>query len=121
MMGQCVPYVKDDVSPAFHRRLCENWRMAIDWLTEKEFNERLCARIARLREERGWTQAQMAAALIVPFERYKKYETRSPMPGYLIPRFAQHVDRDVAYILTGKVAEPGRRAARELRYSETSG
>lgn len=44
----------------------------------------------------------MAAAIGVPFERYKKYETRSPMPAYLIPRFAQIVDRSMSYILTGR-------------------
>lgn len=44
----------------------------------------------------------MATAIGVPFERYKKYETRSPMPMYLVPRFAQMVDRSIAYVLIGK-------------------
>lgn len=117
-MGQCVPFVKDNVSPDFAGEICEPRRM-IEWLGEAEFNDRLCARVARLRDERGWTQAQMATALGVPFERYKKYETRSPLPHYLIPRFAQHVDRDVAYILTGRAAE-ARRGPRTLVRTGTS-
>lgn len=60
------------------------------------------ARVQRLRKERDWSQQQMATAIGVPFERYKKYETRSPLPAYLVPRFAMIVDRSVAYILTGK-------------------
>ena len=35
----------------------------------------------------GWTQQQMADALNIPLERYKKYENRSPMRHDLIPRF----------------------------------
>jgi hypothetical protein len=46
----------------------------------------------------------MADALVVPLDRYKKYETRGPMPAYLIERFALFVGRDVDYVLTGKRA-----------------
>jgi transcriptional regulator with XRE-family HTH domain len=73
---------------------------------EAEFNEKLCARIHRLRNERGWTAGQMATALGVPPDRYRKYEYRSPLPHYLIEQFAIIVGRDVEYILTGKVANP---------------
>ena len=120
MMGQTVPYVKDHVSRDFPPQFCEHRHMS-EWLDQLEFNDRLCARIARLREERGWNQAQMAAAIGVPFERYKKYETRSPMPHYLLPRFAQQVDRNVEYLLTGKVAPEGRRGPRALVRTGTEG
>lgn len=79
-----------------------------EWLDEAEFNDKLCARVQRLRIERGWSQAQMATAIGVPFERYKKYESRSPMPAYLLPRFALQVDRDVQYLLTGQNVAPRR-------------
>lgn len=69
---------------------------------EAMFNEALCARVHRLRNERGWTAEQMATALGVPPDRYRKYEYRSPLPHYLIAQFAQIVGRDVEYILTGK-------------------
>jgi len=66
------------------------------------FENALCARVKRLREEREWTAEQMGVALGIPPERYRKYENRSPIPHYLIPRFSQIVDRTVEYVLTGK-------------------
>ena len=101
LMGQFVPYVKENVSPTFWSRVGHNRPMAT-WLDEAQFNDALCARVQRLRIERDWTQQQMASAIGVPFERYKKYETRSPLPAYLLPRFAQVVDRDVAFLITGQ-------------------
>lgn len=80
------------------------------WTREQEFNEAYIARIKRLREERGWTSEQMATALGLPPERYRKYEYRSPMPHYLVAQFAEIVDRDVAYVLTGKAAFRVKRA-----------
>ena len=69
---------------------------------EAAFNEQLCKRVHRLRNERGWTAEQMATALGVPPERYRKYEYRSPLPQYLVERFALSVGRDSEYVLTGK-------------------
>lgn len=69
---------------------------------EAMFNEALCARVHRLRNERGWTSEQMATALGIPPERYRKYEYRSPMPSYLMERFALIVGCDIPYLLTGK-------------------
>jgi len=77
--------------------------MAID-NEEARFNDALCARVHRLRGERGWTAAQMATALGVPPDRYRKYEYRSPLPHYLLERFALIVGRDVEYLVTGKTA-----------------
>ncbi|WP_066770015.1 helix-turn-helix domain-containing protein [Sphingobium sp. CCH11-B1] len=113
-MGQIVPYVKDNVSSDLSLRSGHN-RLMTQWPEEAQFNDMLCARTARLRVEREWTQAQMATAIGVPLDRYKKYETRSPLPPYLIPRFAMVVDRSVSYILTGKdeaVARGPRRLVR---------
>jgi transcriptional regulator with XRE-family HTH domain len=70
---------------------------------QAKFNDSLCARVHRLREDRGWTSEQMATALGVPPDRYRKWEYRSPMPHYLLERFALIVGRDVEYVLTGKV------------------
>ena len=66
------------------------------------FENALCERVRTLRDGKGWTAEQMAVALGIPPERYRKYETRSPLPQYLIPRFAQVVDRSIEYVLTGK-------------------
>jgi transcriptional regulator with XRE-family HTH domain len=74
------------------------------WGREQEFNEAFIKRVKRLREERGYTSEQMATALGIPAERYRKYEYRTPLPQYLIEQFAQIVDRDISYMLTGKGA-----------------
>lgn len=68
---------------------------------EARFNEKYCARVRRLRDGLGWTAEQMAIRLGIPPDRYRKYEVRSPMPPYLVPRFAGLVDRSMAFILTG--------------------
>ena len=67
---------------------------------QQVFNEALCARVAMLRG--SWTQSKMAKLLGIPIDRYKKYETRTPLPHYLIERFATLVGRDIAYVLTGE-------------------
>jgi transcriptional regulator with XRE-family HTH domain len=71
---------------------------------EAAFNEALIARTHRLRNERGWTAEQMATALGVPAERYRKYEYRTPLPHYLLERFALQVGRDVEYLLFGRTS-----------------
>lgn len=90
-------------------RISYNSGMAIS-NEEAMFNEALCARVHRLRNERGWTSEQMATALGIPAERYRKYEYRSPMPSYLMERFALIVGCDIPYLLTGK----GRRSDGDL-------
>lgn len=70
---------------------------------ESAFNEIFIARTKALRMERGLLQAEMADKLAVSLDRYKKYETRSPLPHYLIEPFAEVVGRDVTYVLTGKL------------------
>jgi transcriptional regulator with XRE-family HTH domain len=77
-------------------------RHMADTSDEALFNNAYCQRVRDLRDERGWTADQMATALGIPPDRYRKYETRSPMPAYLVERFALIVGRDVEYVLTGK-------------------
>tara|TARA_Y100000310_G_scaffold338756_1_gene429353 strand:+ start:2364 stop:2864 length:501 start_codon:yes stop_codon:yes gene_type:complete len=119
-MGQFVPIVKDNVSRDASKISIHYGRMSV-WPEEAAFNDELCARIQRLRVERDWSQQQMAAAIGVPHERYKKYETRSPMPCYLVPRFAQIVDRSIAYILTGKDEYASANRVRRLVRTGTDG
>lgn len=59
-------------------------------------------RTRRLRGEKGWTQAQMALALGIPEERYRKYETRTPLPHDLLERFALITGKSIHYIVTGR-------------------
>jgi hypothetical protein len=72
--------------------------------SEAAFNRAYCRRVKDLRRSKGWTQQQMATALGLPLDRYKKYEDRSPMPGYLVEPFALIVERTVGYVMTGKPA-----------------
>lgn len=53
----------------------------------KELDRAFVQRTKELREKRGYTQAQVALALGIELERYKKYEQRSPMPHAFVPRF----------------------------------
>jgi transcriptional regulator with XRE-family HTH domain len=69
---------------------------------ESEFNDAYLDRVKNLREARGLTAAEMAKSLGVPAERYRKYETRSPLPPYLIERFCLVGGCDVKYLITGK-------------------
>ena len=82
---------------------------------EAQFNDALCARIRALREARNWTQDQMATALGLPYDRYRKYEYRSPLPMYLVEQFAEIVGRDVEYILTGRSTVRRRGPANRIR------
>ena len=59
-------------------------------------------RIAELRKSKDMTQAEMARELGISLDRYKKYEIRSPLPVYLIERFAKVVGQSVHYIVTGR-------------------
>lgn len=101
MIGQSVQHCQDTMSQdrwttrPYPRRVVINNEESI-------FNDALCARVHRLRNERGWTAQQMATALGIPPERYRKYEYRSPLPHYLVERFALIVGRDIEYVLTGK-------------------
>lgn len=105
-MGQFVPFVKDNMSRVFHSGVGQNSAMAKDSSkdTKSEFKAAMIARVAYLRKSRNWTQEMMADALGIEMETYKKYETRSLLAHDLISRFAQLVDRDADYVLTGKTA-----------------
>lgn len=62
------------------------------------FRERLIA----IRESLKWTQADMAQALGISLDRYKKYEIRSKFPPYLYEKLALVTHRELYYIVTGR-------------------
>lgn len=68
--------------------------------TPTTFNAAFCAVTKLARQSLGWTQNQMATALDIPEDRYRKYEVRSPMPHELLPRFAQITGRSVHDLFT---------------------
>jgi hypothetical protein len=77
------------------------------------FINSLCARTQELRKRKFPAAEQMAILLGVPPARYAKYETRSPLPHYLIPRFAALVGESIEFVLTGR--ESAAKASKSLR------
>jgi len=76
---------------------------------EKAFNAEFSARTKAARVSRGWSQSEMAGFLDIPLERYKKYENRSPMPVFLIPRFVALTNCDLHFLMTGRVSSSPRK------------
>lgn len=71
-------------------------------ITPTEFDEMFVYRTKVLRALTGMDMKSMARALGIPYERYKKYETRSPLPHDLIERFALITRVPAEYVLTGR-------------------
>jgi transcriptional regulator with XRE-family HTH domain len=76
--------------------------------TESELRRQYINRTAELRQARGMTQQEMADALGISLDRYKKYEQRSVLPPYLLPRFAGIVGKDIGFVVTGRVSRGAR-------------
>lgn len=69
------------------------------------FNDGYCGRVKRFREETNMSAAEMADLLDIPADRYRKYETRSPLPVYLVPSFCRIVGCDLEHLILGKPRE----------------
>jgi hypothetical protein len=72
---------------------------------EAIFNSQYCGRVKRFREETNMSAAEMAELLDVPPDRYRKYETRSPLPAYLVGNFCRIVGCDLEHLILGKPRE----------------
>ena len=70
--------------------------------SERAFHEAFRRRLKEVRDELGWTQADMAEALGVPLENYKKYERRSKFPPHLFAQLARVTHRPIEFLLTGR-------------------
>jgi DNA-binding XRE family transcriptional regulator len=104
-MGQIVPPVKDNMSPVISE-IGDNEPDMKTWIEQGQFEEALRARVIALRKaaKPRITQKQMADAIGIEFETYKKYETRSPMPAYLIPRFAEVIGQSILVVMGAEQA-----------------
>ena len=71
-------------------------------MTPAEFVEMFIARTKALRMATGMTSQEMATALNIPHERYKKYENRTALPHELIEQFALIARVPVAFVMTGR-------------------
>ena len=71
-------------------------------MTENEYNAALCERVRHLRKRRSLSSKEMAEVLGILADRYRKYESRSPLPPYLWERFALVVGVSISFLATGK-------------------
>jgi len=69
------------------------------------FNNDYCGRVKRFREETNMSAADMADLLDIPPDRYRKYESRSPLPVYLVAKFCRIVGCDLEHLILGKPRE----------------
>lgn len=99
--GHSVPFVKSYSPHAFIPGFRQNARMR-ELMTPAEYEAMYIARVKALRVLSNMTAQQMATALNVPFERYKKYESRTPLPHALIEQFALITRVPVEFIITGR-------------------
>jgi transcriptional regulator with XRE-family HTH domain len=56
-------------------------------LDEDSFTQDYIRRTKQAREESGYSPEEMADFLNLKFDTYLKYEYRTPLPRYLVPRF----------------------------------
>jgi transcriptional regulator with XRE-family HTH domain len=72
------------------------------FVSDRAYYDDFRARLRTIRDELGWSQADMADALNLSVDTYKKYESRSKFPAYLFERLALITHRRIEYIVTGK-------------------
>lgn len=79
-------------------------------IDEDEFIAQFQERLKRARVERNMTQKELATALGLPKNTYKKYEARpgSSFPLYLLPRLSVLLGRPLEFWIYGNNV-PGRR------------
>lgn len=69
---------------------------------DAKFKRGFLERTRMIRDSADYTQVSMATALGVDRETYKQYETRTPLPHDLIPRFLELTGHDPWFLLTGR-------------------
>ena len=74
--------------------------------TERAYVEGILRRTREASAKMGLSQAGLAALLRIGKDTYKTYETRSPLPHYLIEQFCGVTHTDVHYFVTGRQRQP---------------
>jgi hypothetical protein len=100
-MGQIVPRSKDKLTHEARGGVSYFLSMSTV-LTPSEFDQLFIARTKALRLTKFQKSEEMAIALGIPPERYRKYESRTPMPHDLIERFAIITGVSVEFLITGR-------------------
>lgn len=87
-------------------------------MTPAEFRKAFVGRVRQIRESLGWSRQEAAELMGVSLDSWTKYETRTPLPHHLIPRFCRATRVDVWYLFTGEIASkatPRPQARREAK------
>jgi transcriptional regulator with XRE-family HTH domain len=79
--------------------------MTTDPTTERAYHQAFRDRLKRLRDDLGYSQSQMAEALGVSLQNYKKYEIRSKFPAHMLNKLALITHRPLKFIVTGQGRE----------------
>lgn len=104
--GRFVQIVKDQLPKDSPTSAWHNLSMA-EKQSASIYNVDFISRVKALREGmrtpegNKWTSEQMAKALNIPADRYRKYESRTPLPHELLERFALICGVTVQYLVTG--------------------
>lgn len=105
-IGRFVQTVKDQLPSDSQRAAWHNLSMP-EKPAASAYTAELIARVKSLREGmrtaegKHWTAEMMADTLGIPADRYRKYESRTPLPHELIERFARIVGVTVEFLVTG--------------------
>ena len=58
-------------------------------MSPAQFKQAFISRVRTARETAGYSQREMAEALHIPLKNYESYESRTPLPHFLILQFAR--------------------------------
>lgn len=103
-----IAETRDNVSPLSRPSFPLRENLALPHLgmtqppSARLYKQGLARRMKDAREKRGFSQSEMAKALGIKVDRYKKMEQRGSLPPYLIEAFAVFVRRRVLFILTDR-------------------
>lgn len=89
-------------------------------MTREEEEQAIRDRMREARENLGLAQADVAQALQIHMETYRKYETRSALPISLIIPVCHALHMDVDYLLTGRRRATPRKTKRGAGASVTA-
>lgn len=104
-LGRDVLNVKANVSYDRAVPACDNLAMA-DRMSETEEKLAFIGRVRAAREARFPTQKPMLVILGVEQGTYKQYESRTPLPLRLIPKFCAATGVEIEWLLTGEGIGP---------------
>lgn len=86
-------------------------------LSKQSFNKLFCMRTKEIRERTNRSPKDVADFLRIKPDTYLRYETRSPLPHYLIPPFCKLFEIQVDMLM--RVEETARPAVKRRPFRDT--